>query len=70
MKIYESAYVAPLKSKPAAEPNHATIVQDNGEAGTSIEAEVPGIIDPAENNSSVEKPQHVFSTKCVPFRSH
>ena len=48
IKVYESAYVAPLESKPAAEFNHTEIVQDHGEADTPIEAEGPEIVEPVE----------------------
>ena len=41
IKVYESAYIAPLESKPAAEFEHAEIVKDSGEASTTIETEVP-----------------------------
>ena len=54
-----------MESKPAAEFDQDEIAQGRDEADTHIKAEVLETVDPAETNASVEKPQHVFSTKCA-----
>ena len=64
-KVYKSAYITPLESKPTTEFEHTEIVKDYGEASTSIGAEVPGAVAPVNTSASVKKPQHAFSTNCV-----
>ena len=41
IKVYESAYIAPLESKPTAEFAHAEIVKEPDEASTPSKCDVP-----------------------------
>ena len=60
IKVYESAYVAPLESKPVADFEHGEIVRDRNDVGDCTEPEVPGPNSPADSIGSSDKPQHVF----------